>query len=93
MGLIDRYRRPEDLPRRIPVFPLAGALLLPRADLPLNIFEPRYLAMVDHALSTDRLIGMIQPAAGDAGGAIGAAFGAPLTGAQARLLPLRRARA
>ena len=65
MGIIERYRRPEDLPQRIPVFPLAGALLLPRADLPLNIFEPRYLAMVDHALSTDRLIGMIQPSAGD----------------------------
>jgi Lon protease-like protein len=65
MGIIDRYRRPEDLAQRIPVFPLAGALLLPRADLPLNIFEPRYLEMIDHAMSTDRLIGMIQPAAGD----------------------------
>lgn len=64
MGFFDRYRKPEDLPQRIPVFPLSGALLLPRADLPLNIFEPRYLAMVDHALSGDRLIGMIQPAAG-----------------------------
>lgn len=63
MGLFDRYRRPEDLPLRIPVFPLAGALLLPRADLPLNIFEPRYLAMIDHALAGDRLIGMVQPAA------------------------------
>ena len=65
MAIFDRYRRPEDLPQRIPVFPLAGALLLPRADLPLNIFEPRYLAMIEHALSTDRVIGMIQPAAGD----------------------------
>lgn len=65
MGLFQRYRRPADLPQRIPVFPLAGALLLPRAELPLNIFEPRYLAMVDHALSTDRLIGMIQPADGE----------------------------
>lgn len=64
MGFFDRYRRPADLPQRIPVFPLGGALLLPRADLPLNIFEPRYLAMIDHALSTDRLVGMIQPAAG-----------------------------
>jgi len=45
----------------IPVFPLAGALLLPRADLPLNIFEPRYLAMVDAALAGPRLIGMVQP--------------------------------
>jgi len=65
MGFFDRYRRPADLPQRIPVFPLGGALLLPRADLPLNIFEPRYLAMVEHALSTDRLIGMIQPVAGE----------------------------
>ena len=64
MGFLDRYRTPQDLPQTIPVFPLSGALLLPRAELPLNIFEPRYLAMVDHALSDDRLIGIIQPAAG-----------------------------
>ncbi len=51
----------KDLPDEIPIFPLTGALLLPRGILPLNIFEPRYLAMVDHALSTHRLIGMIQP--------------------------------
>lgn len=57
------YQRPEDLPDIVPVFPLAGALLLPRGNLPLNIFEPRYLAMVDAALAGDRLIGMIQPAA------------------------------
>ena len=44
MGFIDRYRSPSDMPRIIPVFPLSGALLLPRADLPLNIFEPRYIA-------------------------------------------------
>ncbi|MGM0583961.1 MAG: LON peptidase substrate-binding domain-containing protein [Pseudomonadota bacterium] len=51
-----------DLPEVIPVFPLPGALLLPRGRLPLNIFEPRYLAMLDDALKTDhRLIGMIQP--------------------------------
>lgn len=50
-----------DLPKTIPVFPLAGALLLPRGRLPLNIFEPRYLAMVDTALRTTRVIGMIQP--------------------------------
>jgi Lon protease-like protein len=56
------YRRPDDLPDVIPVFPLAGALLLPRGQMPLNIFEPRYLAMVDDALSSGRrLIGMIQP--------------------------------
>ncbi|WP_181705060.1 LON peptidase substrate-binding domain-containing protein [Chthonobacter rhizosphaerae] len=56
-----RYSSADDLPREIPVFPLSGALLLPRGQLPLNIFEPRYLAMVDHAMTTDRLIGMVQP--------------------------------
>jgi uncharacterized protein len=51
-----------DLPEVIPIFPLPGALLLPRARLPLNIFEPRYLAMLDDTLKTEhRLIGMIQP--------------------------------
>ncbi|MEM0947793.1 MAG: LON peptidase substrate-binding domain-containing protein [Pseudomonadota bacterium] len=54
--------RDGDLPEMIPVFPLPGALLLPRARLPLHIFEPRYLAMLDDTLKTDhRLIGMIQP--------------------------------
>ena len=53
---------PPDLPDTIPIFPLPGALLLPRARLPLHIFEPRYLAMVDDTLKTQsRLIGMIQP--------------------------------
>ncbi|MEM8572579.1 MAG: LON peptidase substrate-binding domain-containing protein [Pseudomonadota bacterium] len=53
-----------DMPDMIPVFPLPGALLLPRARLPLNIFEPRYLAMLEDTLKTqDRLIGMIQPVA------------------------------
>lgn len=51
----------EDLPPSIPVFPLTGVLLLPGGILPLNIFEPRYLQMVDSALASDRLIGMIQP--------------------------------
>ena len=50
-----------DLPDTIPVFPLSGALLLPRTRLPLNLFEPRYLQMLDDALKTDhRLIGMVQ---------------------------------
>jgi uncharacterized protein len=57
-----RYEGAADLPDRVPVFPLAGALLLPSGQMPLNIFEPRYLAMVDATLSGDRLIGMIQPA-------------------------------
>jgi Lon protease-like protein len=56
-----RYNRPADLPVEIPVFPLAGAILLPRATMPLNIFEPRYLAMVDNAIATSRIIGIIQP--------------------------------
>jgi Lon protease-like protein len=55
------YRTVEDLPASIPVFPLSGALLLPRGEMPLNIFEPRYMAMVDDALRTTRLIGMVQP--------------------------------
>ena len=55
-------KRDGDLPETIPVFPLPGALLLPRARLPLHIFEPRYLAMLDDTMKTDhRLIGMIQP--------------------------------
>ncbi|TMV21470.1 peptidase S16 [Rhizobium sp. Td3] len=52
----------DDLPETVPVFPLPGALLLPEGHLPLNIFEPRYLAMIDRALASDRLIGMVQPA-------------------------------
>lgn len=51
----------DDLPPVIPVFPLPAALLLPRSEMPLNIFEPRYMAMVDAALAGDRVIGMIQP--------------------------------
>jgi Lon protease-like protein len=59
---------PSDLPETIPLFPLPGALLLPRSRLPLNIFEPRYLAMLDDALKTQhRLIGMIQPMEGEGG--------------------------
>jgi Lon protease-like protein len=56
------YRGPADLPETVPVFPLSGALLLPRGQMPLNIFEPRYLEMVDDSLRDGRrLIGMIQP--------------------------------
>ena len=51
----------EELPDGFPVFPLAGALLLPRGRLPLNIFEPRYLAMTEDALAAGRMFGMIQP--------------------------------
>ena len=56
-----KYEHGSDVPAVIPVFPLPGALLLPRGQLPLNIFEPRYVAMIDAALRTDRVIGMIQP--------------------------------
>lgn len=56
------YRIARDLPKTAPMFPLSGALLLPGGRLPLNIFELRYLQMVDFALSGDRLIGMVQPA-------------------------------
>lgn len=55
------YRGPQDCPEVIPVFPLPGALLLPRGQMPLNIFEPRYMAMIDDALRGERLIGMVQP--------------------------------
>jgi Lon protease-like protein len=53
--------RLDALPRHIPIFPLAGALLLPRTQLPLNIFEPRYLTMINDALAGRRMIGMTQP--------------------------------
>jgi uncharacterized protein len=64
MGMNRRYASTAELPGTARVFPLAGALLLPRGELPLNIFEPRYLAMVDDAIAGDRLIGMIQPLPG-----------------------------
>ena len=51
----------EELPAELPVFPLNGVLLLPRGRLPLNIFEPRYLNMFEHALGHQRLIGIVQP--------------------------------
>ena len=57
-----RYQSAKDLPGVIPVFPLAGALLLPGGRLPLNIFEPRYLSMIDTVIAEARLIGMVQPA-------------------------------
>jgi uncharacterized protein len=72
MGPLARYRTAHDLPTRLPVFPLAGALLLPRTRLPLNIFEPRYLAMVGDAMSGARIIGMVQPAVDPASNAPGA---------------------
>ncbi|MBO9590503.1 LON peptidase substrate-binding domain-containing protein [Devosia sp.] len=56
-----RPASPQQVPDVVPIFPLTGALLLPYSHRPLNIFEPRYIEMVDFALSTDRLIGLIQP--------------------------------
>mgnify|MGYP005852845849 CR=1 FL=1 len=55
------HPRPADLPPEIAVFPLSGALLLPQGKLPLNIFEPRYLAMTLDALANGRMFGMVQP--------------------------------
>lgn len=60
--MTDRYRNVADMPKELPLFPLRGAILLPRASLTLNVFEPRYLALVDHALAGERLIGVVQPA-------------------------------
>jgi uncharacterized protein len=58
---LPHYHSFTDLPRSLPLFPLTGVVLLPRGALPLNIFEPRYLEMVDDALAGQRLIGIIQP--------------------------------
>lgn len=64
---MEQYHNIADLPAHLPIFPLSGALLLPRWSLPLNIFEPRYLQMIDDALAGNRIIGMIQPADDEAG--------------------------
>ena len=56
-----RPQSPADLPKSVPIFPLTGALLLPFSHRPLNVFEPRYVEMVDAALRGDRMIGLIQP--------------------------------
>ncbi len=62
MSMNRPYLSTDELPHTLRLLPLAGALLLPRGELPLNIFEPRYLAMIDAALASDRLVGMVQPA-------------------------------
>jgi Lon protease-like protein len=59
--MLKRPKSPDELPQSVPIFPLTGALLLPFAHRPLNVFEPRYVEMVDTALRGDRLIGLIQP--------------------------------
>ena len=64
------YKSIQEIPRKIPIFPLTGAVLFPDTQLPLNIFEPRYVQMVNSALaSPDRLIGMIQPSSSETKGA------------------------
>ena len=60
--LSERYRGPADLPSRLPVFPLLQAILLPRVTLPLNVFEPRYLHMLEDVMSTSRVLTIVQPA-------------------------------
>lgn len=69
MSLNHPYSDIRELPEVIPVFPLTGAVLLPRGELPLNIFEPRYVRMVDDAIAGERLLGMIQPLSGGNGAA------------------------
>ena len=66
MKLNRTYRDPGEMPATLPLFPVAGALLLPRRPIQLTLFEPRYLTMLDDALGGERLIGMIQPTVGDA---------------------------
>jgi Lon protease-like protein len=61
LGITDRYRTLADLPPSLPVFPLAGCILLPRSSLPLNVFEPRYLSMVDDVIAGNRIVGIVQP--------------------------------
>jgi uncharacterized protein len=61
LGITDRYRTLGDLPASVPVFPLQGCILLPRSNLPLNIFEPRYLAMIDDVIAGNRIVGIVQP--------------------------------
>jgi Lon protease-like protein len=63
--LEERYQSPADLPQRMPVFPLRRCILLPRAVLPLNVFEPRYLEMIDDVMSGDRVLAIVQPAGGE----------------------------
>lgn len=65
MSLNRPYASVAELPAILPLFPLSGALLLPRGELPLNIFEPRYVAMIDQAIAGARLIGMVQPSQED----------------------------
>ena len=62
---IKSYVKQTDFPDTVPVFPLSSALLLPGGQMPLNIFEPRYMAMIDEAMAGSRMIGMVQPSFAD----------------------------
>jgi len=64
MKITDRYQSPADIPAALPVFPLRNCILLPRASLPLNIFEPRYLRMIEDVIAAERLLVIVQPARG-----------------------------
>ncbi|MCW8916424.1 MAG: LON peptidase substrate-binding domain-containing protein [Magnetovibrio sp.] len=55
------FRNPFELPKQLPIFPLSGAVLMPFGHLPLNVYEPRYIHMIDDALGQGRVVGMIQP--------------------------------
>lgn len=85
--MTERYRNVADMPKVLPLFPLRGAILLPRASLTLNVFEPRYLALVDHALAGNRLIGVVQPApeAGSAESPAGKTFALRRVGCAGRI--------
>lgn len=61
MPLADRYRSPDSLPPLLPVFPLRGVLLLPKTTMPLHVFEPRYLTLLDDVIAGRRVLGIIQP--------------------------------
>ena len=61
----EHYCKAGDLPETLKIFPLRGVILLPRSSLPLNVFEPRYLTLVNDALAGDRLIGFVQPLSGE----------------------------
>lgn len=85
MGITDRYRSLADLPASLPVFPLRGCILLPRSNLPLNIFEPRYLTMIDDVIASDRIIGIVQPLGGQEESPSGMYYPLRQTGCAGRL--------
>lgn len=87
VGITDQYLKPTDLPDTVAVFPLRGVILLPRSTLPFNVFEPRYLEMVDDVIAGSRLIGIVQPAreGGDSESPEGKEFGLRKVGCIGRI--------